>query len=67
MNEAETRAEHIAPALAMAGWGIVEGSGIRREYQITLDHIDGHGKRGKPRLIVVRKFDMPCRSQCAGK
>ena len=25
MNEAETRAEHIYPALAAAGWGVVEG------------------------------------------
>src|SRR6267143_1649334 len=24
MNEAETRAEHIDPALAAAGWGVVE-------------------------------------------
>lgn len=34
MNEAETRAEHIDPALAAAGWGVVEGSRIRREYRI---------------------------------
>ena len=27
MNEAETRAEHIDPALKAAGWGVVEGSG----------------------------------------
>jgi len=37
MNEAETRAEHIDPALAAAGWGVVEGSRIRREYPITRD------------------------------
>jgi type I restriction enzyme, R subunit len=48
MNEAETRAEHIDPALAAAGWGVVEGSRIRREYPITLGRIEGHGKRGKP-------------------
>ncbi|MDD2684593.1 MAG: hypothetical protein PHY62_00355 [Gallionella sp.] len=24
MNEAETRAEHIAPMLKSAGWGVVE-------------------------------------------
>jgi len=47
MNEAETRAEHIDPALAAAGWGIAEGSRIRREYPITLGRIEGHGKRGK--------------------
>ena len=48
MNEAETRAEHIDPALTAAGWGVVEGSRIRREYSITLGRIEGHGKRGKP-------------------
>ncbi|MDB6004515.1 MAG: putative restriction endonuclease [Prosthecobacter sp.] len=47
MNEAETRAEHIDPALKAAGWGIVEGSRIRREYGITLGRIEGAGKRGK--------------------
>lgn len=47
MNEAETRAEHIDPALQAAGWGVVEGSRIRREYPITLGRIEGHGKRGK--------------------
>src|SRR6266850_1459125 len=47
MNEAETRAEHIDPALAAAGWGVVEGSRVRREYPITLGRIEGHGKRGR--------------------
>jgi len=47
MNEAETRAEHIDPALAAAGWGTVEGSRIRREYPITLGRLEGHGRRGK--------------------
>ncbi|MGA2547635.1 MAG: DEAD/DEAH box helicase family protein [Rectinemataceae bacterium] len=47
MNEAETRAEYIDPALKEAGWGVVEGSRIRREYPITLGCIEGHGKRGK--------------------
>ncbi len=47
MNEAETRAEHIDPLLAAAGWGVVEGSRIRREYPITLGRIEGAGKRGK--------------------
>ena len=31
MNEAETRAELIDPALKDAGWGVVEGSRVRRE------------------------------------
>ena|SRR5208282_3723866 len=48
MNEAETRAEHIDPALKAAGWGVVEGSRIRREYPISPGRIEGHGKRGKP-------------------
>src|SRR5512136_1127462 len=47
MNEAETRAEYIDPALAAAGWGVVEGSRIRREYPITLGRIEGNGRRGK--------------------
>ncbi len=47
MNEAETRAEHIDPALAAAGWGVVDGSRIRREYAIVPGRIEGHGKRGK--------------------
>jgi len=47
MNEAETRAEHIDPALKAAGWGVIEGSRIRREYSITLGRIEGQGKRGK--------------------
>jgi type I restriction enzyme R subunit len=48
MNEAETRAEHIDPALKAAGWGVVEGSKILREYPITPGRIEGHGKRGTP-------------------
>jgi len=47
MNEAETRAEHIDPALKAASWGVVEGSRIRREFPITLGRLEGHGRRGK--------------------
>jgi type I restriction enzyme R subunit len=47
MNEAETRAEYIDPALAAAGWGVVDGSRIRREYPITMGRLQGAGKRGK--------------------
>ena len=46
MNEAETRAELIDPLLAAAGWGVVAGSRIRREYPITLGRLEGAGKRG---------------------
>lgn len=48
MNEAETRAEHIDPALKEAGWGVVEGTKILREHSLTLGRIEGHGKRAKP-------------------
>ncbi len=49
MNEAETRAELIDPALREAGWGVVEGSRVRREYHITLGRLQGAaGKRYKP-------------------
>ena len=47
MNEAETRAEHIDPTLKAAGWGVVEGSRIRREYPISPGRIEGKGRRGK--------------------
>jgi type I restriction enzyme R subunit len=46
VNEAETRADHIDPALKAAGWGVIEASRIRREV-ITLGRIQGGGKRGK--------------------
>jgi type I restriction enzyme R subunit len=48
MNEAETRADHIDPALKAAGWGVVEGSRIRREYAISPGRIEGQGRRGNP-------------------
>jgi len=47
VNEAETRAEHIDPALNAAGWGVVEGSRVRREYLITPGRLEGNGRRGK--------------------
>ena len=47
MNEAETRAEHIDPKLASAGWGVVEGSRIRREYSIAPGRLEGRGRRGR--------------------
>jgi len=48
VNEAETRAEHIDPALKAAGWGVVEGSRVLREYSITPGRIEGQGRRGTP-------------------
>jgi hypothetical protein len=47
LNEAETRAEHIDPALRAAGWGVVEGSRIRREYPIIPGRLEGAGRRGR--------------------
>ncbi|MEI8248206.1 MAG: DEAD/DEAH box helicase family protein [Lentisphaerota bacterium] len=47
MNEAETRAELIDPQLKAAGWGVVEGSKILREYHITAGKIQTGGVRAK--------------------
>jgi len=47
MNESETRAELIDPALREAGWGVVAGSRVRREFPITKGRLEGYaGKRG---------------------
>src|SRR5688572_3142275 len=62
MNEAETRAEHIDPALASAGWGVVEDSRIRREYRITPGRLEGHGRRAKPHqadyVVIYRNIKL---------
>ena len=54
MNEAETRAEHIDPALKAAGWGVVDGSRVLREHGITLGRLQGggggRGARGKAEI-----------------
>lgn len=50
MNEAETRAEHIDPALKAAGWGVVEGSRILREHGITQGRLQGNGQRAKAEI-----------------
>ncbi|NUN47081.1 DEAD/DEAH box helicase family protein [bacterium] len=47
MNEAETRAELIDPKLIACGWGVVEGSKVLREYNITAGKIQTGGGRGK--------------------
>ena len=46
MNEAETRAELIDPALQAAGWGVVTDSRTRREV-IAPGRIMGGGRRAK--------------------
>lgn len=48
MNEADTRAAYIDPALQAAGWGVVAGSQILREYHITEGRLEGRGRRAKP-------------------
>ena len=62
MNEADTRAEYIDPALRAAGWGVVEGSRILREYPITPGRIEGQGRRGKPLIadyvLVFRNYKL---------
>jgi type I restriction enzyme R subunit len=45
-TEADTRAERIDPVLRDAGWGVVEGSRIRREV-ICPGRIQAGGRRGK--------------------
>jgi type I restriction enzyme R subunit len=47
MNEAETRAEHIDPALKAAGWGVVEGTRVLRNHSITLGRLEGRGRRAR--------------------
>jgi type I restriction enzyme R subunit len=72
MNEAETRAELIDPALKAAGWGIIENSRIRREV-IAPGRLVGNGKRAqadiadyvlvyrgeKLAVIEAKKRDLP--------
>src|SRR3989454_1796933 len=51
MNEAETRADHIDPALKAAGWGVVEGSKVLREFPLTPGRIEGHGRRARSHQV----------------
>ncbi|MBC8460275.1 MAG: DEAD/DEAH box helicase family protein [Deltaproteobacteria bacterium] len=48
MNEAETRAELIDPKLKEAGWGVVDGSKVMREYKITIGKIQTGGGHTRP-------------------
>ncbi len=47
MNEAETRAELIDPKLKACGWGVIEGSKVLREFNITAGRIQAGGVRAK--------------------
>lgn len=58
MNEAETRAELIDPRLTKAGWGVVDGARVLREFHITAGKIQTGGGRSKPMIadyILVYK------------
>jgi len=57
MNEAETRAELIDPKLKACGWGVIEGSRILREFNITAGKIQtgGRGKMLTADYILVYK------------
>ena len=48
MNEAETKAAYVDPALKNAGWGVVDGSRIRMEFPISKGRLIGNGKRSRP-------------------
>lgn len=53
MNEAETRAEHIDPALRAAGWGVVDGSRVLREHPITLGALKGTAGAGRRKGLAA--------------
>ncbi len=53
MNEAETRAEHIDPALSAAGWGVVDGSRVLREHPITLGALKGTAGAGRRKGLAA--------------
>ncbi len=50
MNEAETRAEYIDPKLTAAGWGVIDGSKVLREFRITDGKIQTGSMRSKPEI-----------------
>jgi type I restriction enzyme R subunit len=56
MNEAETRAELIDPKLKACGWGVVEGSKVLREYNITAGKIQTGGSKAKKKLPIMCWF-----------
>lgn len=71
MNEAETRAELIDPALHAAGWGVAADSRTRRE-MIAPGRIMGGGKRAAPTsadyVLVYRNTKLAAvEAKAAGK
>lgn len=47
-SEDDTRALHIDPALKEAGWGVVDGSRVQRNYRVNLGRIEGRDRRAAP-------------------
>ena len=48
MNESQTEFEYIDPALREAGWGVVEGSRVRKQFPITQGRLLGQGRKSQP-------------------
>lgn len=48
MNEAQTEFEYIDPALKAAGWGIIEGSKVRKQFPISQGRLLGQGRKTAP-------------------
>jgi len=71
MNEAETRAELIDPALHAAGWGVAADSRTRREV-IAPGRLIGSGRRARPKaadyVLVYRNTKLAViEAKAAGK
>ncbi len=56
MNEAETRAEQIDPALKAAGWGVAEGSKVSRKFSNTHENQRNLGNPGNPGKNARQRF-----------
>ncbi len=72
MNEAETRAELIDPALHAAGWGVVADSRTAREHMIAPGRIMGGGRRASAKaadyVLVYRNTKLAAvEAKAAGK
>jgi len=48
VNESQTEFEYIDPALREAGWGVVEGSRVRKQFPITQGRLLGQGRKSQP-------------------
>lgn len=48
MNEAQTEYEYIDPALKAAGWGVLPGSRVRKQFPISQGRLLGQSRRSQP-------------------